>query len=99
MSRRPADKAAQNTQVIKNLLRMETNKTCADCKKNKRELAPWSRACVRLTVSRSPMGELESGCVRVYSVRMDLSPDFGPLANRLEDAPVFTVVWEHTLVE
>ena len=41
MSRRApnpaADRAAQNTTTIKNLLKLEGNKTCADCKRNKRE--------------------------------------------------------------
>ena len=41
MSRRPAnpaaERAAQNTQTIKSLLKLEANKVCADCKRNKRE--------------------------------------------------------------
>lgn len=41
MSRRPpnpgAEKAAQNQATIKNLLKLEPNKVCADCKRNKRE--------------------------------------------------------------
>ncbi|KAI9856934.1 MAG: hypothetical protein M1824_005088 [Vezdaea acicularis] len=40
MSRRPpnpaADRAAQNQATIKTLLKLEGNKTCADCKRNKR---------------------------------------------------------------
>ena len=36
MSRRPADRAAQNQQTIKSLLKLESNKHCADCKRNKR---------------------------------------------------------------
>lgn len=37
MSRRPDPaRAAQNQQTIKNLLKLESNKTCADCKRNKR---------------------------------------------------------------
>lgn len=40
MSRRPpnpaAERAAQNTNTIKSLLKLEGNKTCADCKRNKR---------------------------------------------------------------
>lgn len=37
MSRRPTpSQAAQNQQVIKSLLKLDTNKTCADCKRNKR---------------------------------------------------------------
>ena len=41
MSRRPpnpaAERAAQNQQTLKNLLKLEPNKVCADCKRNKRE--------------------------------------------------------------
>ena len=40
MSRRPpnpaAERAAQNQVTIKSLLKLDTNKICADCKKNKR---------------------------------------------------------------
>lgn len=39
MSRRPnaaADRAAQNQQTLKSLVKLEGNKTCADCKRNKR---------------------------------------------------------------
>ena len=41
MSRRPpnpaAERAAQNQQTIKSLLKLECNKVCADCKRNKRK--------------------------------------------------------------
>lgn len=41
MSRRvtnpAAERAAQNQQTIKTLLKLEGNKTCADCKRNKRK--------------------------------------------------------------
>ncbi|KAJ5346683.1 hypothetical protein N7541_009165 [Penicillium brevicompactum] len=38
MSRRPTPgQAAQNSQTIKSLLKLEHNKICADCKRNKRE--------------------------------------------------------------
>jgi hypothetical protein len=41
MSRRATpSQAAQNQQIIKNLLKIECNKICADCKRNKRELCP-----------------------------------------------------------
>jgi stromal membrane-associated protein len=49
MSRRvdpAAGKAAQNQQTIKSLLKLEGNKTCADCKRNKREKRP--RAITKL---------------------------------------------------
>lgn len=39
MSRRPnpaADRAEQNRATLKNLVKLEGNKTCADCKRNKR---------------------------------------------------------------
>jgi stromal membrane-associated protein len=46
MSRRApnpaADRAAQNSQTIKSLLKLEGNKVCADCKRNKRKLQPSS---------------------------------------------------------
>jgi hypothetical protein len=42
MSRRPpnpaAERAAKNQQTIKSLLKLEANKVCADCKRNKRGL-------------------------------------------------------------
>lgn len=43
MSRRPnpaADRAEQNRTTLKNLVKLEGNKTCADCKRNKRMLQP-----------------------------------------------------------
>lgn len=41
MSRRVTPgQAAQNQQTIKNLLKLESNKTCADCKRNKRQSPP-----------------------------------------------------------
>lgn len=42
MSRRApnpaAERAAQNTQTLKSLVKIEANKSCADCKRNKRTL-------------------------------------------------------------
>jgi hypothetical protein len=81
MSRRaPPDRAAQNQQTIKNVLKLNCNKICADCKRNKRTgptpLAPLWHISVPgdgdklgmnlLTVilGRSAMGVMESG--RVY---------------------------------
>ena len=41
MSRRATpSQAAQNQQTIKNLLKLDYNKTCADCKRNKRGSLP-----------------------------------------------------------
>lgn len=52
MSRRPpnpaAERAAQNQATIKSLLKLDTNKICADCKKNKRTYPrPCIPACLR----------------------------------------------------
>lgn len=33
-----AERAAQNQQTIKTLLKLDANKNCADCKRNKRDL-------------------------------------------------------------
>jgi hypothetical protein len=76
MSRRPpnpaAERAAQNTQTIKSLLKLEGNKTCADCKRNKRELyigyifgGVWR---LILSIRRSKMGELEFGNIHLYKM-------------------------------
>lgn len=41
MSRRATPgQAAQNQQTIKSLLKLESNKICADCKRNKRQFYP-----------------------------------------------------------
>lgn len=52
MSRRPAnpqaERIAQNTQTIKSLLKLECNKVCCDCKRNKREFHRYMCGrCVR----------------------------------------------------
>ena len=71
MSRRPAnpaaDRAAQNQQTIKSLLKLEGNKICADCKRNKRECDVLPEIqLLNLFHSRSKMGELELGDFRMY---------------------------------
>jgi hypothetical protein len=85
MSRRPTPgQAAQNSQTIKSLLKLEHNKICADCKRNKRqspipsvELRPrWLHLQVHSLgghilnslLFRSAMGFLEPGCVCLHSV-------------------------------
>lgn len=55
MSRRatPAQ-AAHNQQVIKGLLKLDCNKICADCKRNKRQfltLSAWERLILRSSLS------------------------------------------------
>lgn len=80
MSRRPpnpaADRAAQNLATLKSLLKLEANKTCADCKRNKRELvvavhSPLSQHCHGWCADQTPcyrsaMGELEPGRIRLH---------------------------------
>lgn len=55
MSRRPpnpaAERAAQNTQTLKSLVKLEGNKTCADCKRNKRKLDSTSATLVGSTAN------------------------------------------------
>ncbi|KAL2217504.1 hypothetical protein M432DRAFT_440463 [Thermoascus aurantiacus ATCC 26904] len=73
MSRRPTpDRAAQNQQVIKNLLKLECNKTCADCKRNKHpRWASWNLGifiCIRCSGIHRGMGTHIS---RVKSVDLD----------------------------
>lgn len=55
MSRRatPAQ-AAHNQQIIKGLLKLDCNKICADCKRNKRQfltLSAWERLILRSSLS------------------------------------------------
>ena len=73
MSRRApnpaADRAAQNQQTIKTLLKLEANKSCADCKRNKRMWAMRSSPEDYPTDHvRSAMGKLESGDLRLHTV-------------------------------
>src|ERR1700733_6763549 len=63
MSRRvaaPADRAAQNQQTIKALLKLEGNKICADCKRNKHpRWASWNLGvfvCIRCSGIHRGMG-------------------------------------------
>ncbi|KAB5542956.1 hypothetical protein GE09DRAFT_232546 [Coniochaeta sp. 2T2.1] len=77
MSRRPApntaaDRAAQNQQTIKSLLKLECNKVCADCKRNKHpRWASWNLGvfvCIRCSGIHRGMGTHIS---RVKSVDLD----------------------------
>ncbi|PWW80829.1 ArfGap-domain-containing protein [Tuber magnatum] len=75
MSRRPnpaADKASQNQQVIKSLLKLPGNKVCADCKRNKLpRWASWNLGvfvCIRCSGIHRGMGTHIS---RVKSVDLD----------------------------
>ncbi|TIC96009.1 Uncharacterized protein CH35J_008031 [Colletotrichum higginsianum] len=77
MSRRPppnpaAERAAQNQLTIKSLLKLESNKVCADCKKNKHpRWASWNLGvfiCIRCSGIHRGMGTHIS---RVKSVDLD----------------------------
>ncbi|KUJ12439.1 ArfGap-domain-containing protein [Mollisia scopiformis] len=80
MSRRApnpaAERAAQNTQTIKSLLKLEGNKTCADCKRNKHpRWASWNLGifiCIRCSGIHRGMGTHIS---RVKSVDLDAWTD------------------------
>src|SRR5271170_3042884 len=79
MSRRAnpaADRAAQNAQTIKALLKLEGNKVCADCKKNKHpRWASWNLGifvCIRCSGIHRGMGTHVS---RVKSVDLDAWTD------------------------
>ncbi|KAH7040329.1 uncharacterized protein B0I36DRAFT_357642 [Microdochium trichocladiopsis] len=80
MSRRPpnpaAERAAQNQQTLKSLLKLETNKTCADCKRNKHpRWASWNLGvfiCIRCSGVHRGMGTHIS---RVKSVDLDAWTD------------------------
>lgn len=72
-----AERAAQNQQTIKSLLKLEPNKICADCKRNKREYrlyqpagrqAPCEKPEADCWVCRSAMGELESRRLCLHSL-------------------------------
>ncbi|GIC88325.1 stromal membrane-associated protein [Aspergillus udagawae] len=73
MSRRATpSQAAQNQQIIKNLLKIECNKICADCKRNKHpRWASWNLGifiCIRCSGIHRGMGTHIS---RVKSVDLD----------------------------
>ncbi|KAF2735884.1 ArfGap-domain-containing protein [Polyplosphaeria fusca] len=75
MSRRPnpsADRAEQNRATLKSLVKLETNKSCADCKRNKHpRWASWNLGifiCIRCSGIHRGMGTHIS---RVKSVDLD----------------------------
>ncbi|KAF2472508.1 ArfGap-domain-containing protein [Lindgomyces ingoldianus] len=75
MSRRPnpaADRAEQNRQTLKSLVKLEANKSCADCKRNKHpRWASWNLGifvCIRCSGIHRGMGTHIS---RVKSVDLD----------------------------
>ena len=78
MSRRPPpnDRAAQNAQTLKALVKLEGNKVCADCKRNKHpRWASWNLGvfvCIRCSGIHRGMGTHIS---RVKSVDLDAWTD------------------------
>lgn len=77
MSRRPgSDRAAQNAQTLKALVKLEGNKVCADCKRNKHpRWASWNLGvfiCIRCSGIHRGMGTHIS---RVKSVDLDAWTD------------------------
>lgn len=79
MSRRPAagaDRATQNAQTLKALVKLEGNKVCADCKRNKHpRWASWNLGvfvCIRCSGIHRGMGTHIS---RVKSVDLDAWTD------------------------
>lgn len=80
MSRRPAnpatDRAAQNQQILKNLVKLNGNKSCADCKRNKHpRWASWNLGvfvCIRCSGIHRSMGTHVS---RIKSVDLDAWTD------------------------
>jgi stromal membrane-associated protein len=78
MSRRPAgnDRASQNAQTLKALVKLEGNKVCADCKRNKHpRWASWNLGvfvCIRCSGIHRGMGTHIS---RVKSVDLDAWTD------------------------
>ena len=112
MSRRApnpaADRAAKNQQTIKGLLKLEGNKSCADCKRNKRTLAPESTLPItpfsqdtdpRPTDPRWASWNLGIFvCIRyAFYIEMDCSST--TILTTAPDALEFIVAWERTLVE
>ncbi|KAI4722561.1 ArfGap-domain-containing protein [Aureobasidium sp. EXF-10727] len=74
MSRRPAgpDRTMQNQQTLKSLVKLEGNKSCADCKRNKRTMSECCDKAWKLTgVDRSEMGQLEFGHFHLHSTLAD----------------------------
>ncbi len=71
-----SERAAENQQTIKNLLKLEGNKVCADCKKNKRTTLPGMPTILEVTdVLRPKMGKLEHWSLCLHSVLRHPSGD------------------------
>ncbi|KAK3708432.1 ARF GAP with effector function(s) [Vermiconidia calcicola] len=103
MSRRPpttADRTEQNRATLKQLVKLETNKSCADCKRNKHpRWASWNIGvfmCIRCSGIHRGMGTHIS---RVKSVDLDSWTD-EQMANMLRWGNArANKYWEHKLAE
>jgi hypothetical protein len=72
MSRRaaPENTAERNRNTLKQLVKLEANKSCCDCKRNKRMLKADScgNMCGANAWHRSSMGKLELGYLHLHKV-------------------------------
>lgn len=104
MSRRPpapgADKAEQNRATLKALVKLESNKSCADCKRNKHpRWASWNLGifiCIRCSGIHRGMGTHVS---RVKSVDLDSWTDEQMQSMIKWGNSRANKYWEHKLAE
>ncbi|EME49879.1 hypothetical protein DOTSEDRAFT_68621 [Dothistroma septosporum NZE10] len=102
MSRRPAgpDKAEQNRATLKQLVKLEANKTCSDCKRNKHpRWASWNLGvfiCIRCSGIHRGMGTHIS---RVKSVDLDSWTDEQMQSMIKWGNARANRYWEHKLAE
>ncbi|GAB7363385.1 hypothetical protein MBLNU230_g3663t1 [Neophaeotheca triangularis] len=100
MSRRPPDRTEQNRATLKQLVKLEANKSCADCKRNKHpRWASWNLGifmCIRCSGIHRGMGTHIS---RVKSVDLDSWTD-EQMANMLKWGNArANKYWENKLAE
>lgn len=95
-----ADRAAQNTQTLKTLVKIESNKTCADCKRNKRAYS-FPRALQGVTPDNLPQirDGLPGTSASSFASGTALRPvcKLERMTDRLSAAQASTAEWEHTL--
>lgn len=72
MSRRPVDRAAQNLVTLKTLVKLESNKSCADCKRNKREYLK----CSRIPVTDTELLQIQDGQAGIWVSSSVYGEDF-----------------------
>lgn len=86
MSRRPnpaADRAEQNRATLKNLVKLEGNKTCADCKRNKRKILSYFDILVSLLTDT----KIHDGHLGIWA------------SSSVSAAQAFTAAWAFTSVK